>query len=203
MVHGKVHSVTGKLDRVLVIDVEATCWENGKPPDGQRPEIIEIGVCMLDVRTGERVGRQSILVKPEQSHVSAFCTDLTSLTPAQVAGGVSFERACRMLQRKYRARRRVWASYGDFDRRQFERQCHERGITYPFGSTHINVKSLLAIMRGLRHEVGMKHAMELFDLPMEGRHHRAVDDAWNTALLLSHLILDRRAVLDTVPPAAR
>ncbi len=184
---------------MLVIDVEATCWENSKPPKGQHPEIIEIGVCVLDISTGARVDRKSILVKPERSDVSPFCTELTSLTPAQLARGVSFEHACRVLQRQYRARARVWASYGDFDRRQFEKQCQERGIPYPFGPTHINVKSLLAIMRGLRREVGMKHAMELFNLPLEGRHHRAVDDAWNTALLLSHLILERRAVLD---PAA-
>ena len=32
-----------KLDRILVVDVEATCWE-GDPPPGQISEIIEIGL---------------------------------------------------------------------------------------------------------------------------------------------------------------
>ena len=39
-----------KLDQILVVDVEATCWE-GDPPPGQISEIIEIGLCVLDVAT--------------------------------------------------------------------------------------------------------------------------------------------------------
>ena len=39
-----------KLDRILVVDIEATCWE-GNPPPGQTSEIIEIGLCVLDVPT--------------------------------------------------------------------------------------------------------------------------------------------------------
>lgn len=37
------------LDKVLVIDLEATCWEN-EPPKGQKSEIIEIGVALVDVK---------------------------------------------------------------------------------------------------------------------------------------------------------
>nr|MDQ2829840.1 DNA polymerase III [Chloroflexota bacterium] len=40
-----------KLDQVVVIDVESTCWE-GAPPVGEESEIIEIGVCTLDVASG-------------------------------------------------------------------------------------------------------------------------------------------------------
>jgi inhibitor of KinA sporulation pathway (predicted exonuclease) len=187
--------LAGKLDQLLVIDVEATCWENGRPPAGQEIEIIEIGVCTLDIASGAPVDRHSILVRPERSEVTHFCTDLTSLTPDEVCGGVTFEHACQILRRRYRSRVRVWASYGDFDRRQFQAQCSQRGIAYPFGPTHINVKNLLAVMHGLRREVGLQRGLELLGLPLDGRHHRGVDDAWNTALLLSRLLLERRAVL--------
>jgi inhibitor of KinA sporulation pathway (predicted exonuclease) len=37
-----------RLDQILVVDVESTCWE-GEPPDGQEPEIIEIGLCVRAV----------------------------------------------------------------------------------------------------------------------------------------------------------
>ena len=141
--------MAGRLDHLIVIDVEATCWAGG-PPDGQEPEIIEIGVCLLDVFSGARVARESILVRPERSEISPFCTQLTTLCPEQVAQGVSFDRACRILRRKYRAGMRTWASYGDYDRHQFVRQCQERGILYPFGPTHINVKNLVAVLHGLR-----------------------------------------------------
>ncbi len=186
--------MAGRLDHLIVIDVEATCWD-GEPPAGQEAEIIEIGVCELDINSGERVARQSILVKPERSEVSPFCTQLTTLCPEQVAAGVSFERACRILRRKYRTGDRTWASYGDYDRRQFERQCQARGIPYPFGPTHINVKNLVAVLNGLRREIGLEAALALLHLPLEGTHHRGVDDAWNTGLILSRLIMQRRADL--------
>jgi inhibitor of KinA sporulation pathway (predicted exonuclease) len=80
-----------------------------------------------------------------------------------------------------------------YDRRQFERQCQSRYVSYPFGSRHINVKSLLAIIHALPQEVGMAKALELLNLPLEGTHHRGGDDAWNIAGILSELLLQTRA----------
>lgn len=181
-----------KLDKILVIDIEATCWE-GNPPAGQENEIIEIGICTIDVASGERGEKRSILVKPERSQVSEFCTQLTTLSQEQVDQGLDFASACSILQKEYFSKERVWASYGDYDRRQFERQCQSRQINYPFGPSHINVKNLLAILHGLPHEVGMDEALKLIDLPLEGTHHRGVDDAWNIAAILSFCLQQMRA----------
>lgn len=85
-----------------IIDLEATCWEGDVPP-GQVNEIIEIGVCVLNTGTLERTEKRSILVRPERSKVSEFCTRLTSLTPEMVAGGLSFAEACEVLRRDFHA----------------------------------------------------------------------------------------------------
>ncbi|NDJ85258.1 MAG: exonuclease domain-containing protein [Chloroflexi bacterium] len=177
-----------KLDQIVVIDIEATCWKQ-RPPDGQVNEIIEIGICTLDVATGERAEKESILVKPERSTISKFCTELTTLTPEQVEqDGISFKKACQVLRKKYHTRRRTWASYGNYDRQMFERQCAARRVEYPFGATHLNIKNLFAIMMGLKHEIGLVQAIETLRLEMEGTHHRGHDDAWNTALLLARIL---------------
>jgi len=176
-----------KLDRIVVIDVESTCWE-GAPPDSEESEIIEIGVCTLNVASGQRVGREDIFVRPTRSRVSPFCTSLTTLTQEQVDAGVPFAEACAHLQHAYGTKDRVWASYGDYDRRQFERQCAEVGVSYPFGPGHLNVKTLFALMRVLPREVGMDGALELLGLPLEGTHHRAGDDAWNITRILAKLL---------------
>ncbi len=180
-----------RLDRVVVVDLESTCWE-GSPPAGQENEIIEIGVCTLDAHTGERGERASILVRPERSQVSPFCTQLTTLTQADVDGGIGFQESCRRLQKEYATKDRVFASYGDYDRRQFERQCTARGVAYPFGPTHLNVKNLFALHRRLDREVGMDAALRMLDLPLEGTHHRGGDDAWNIAAILARVLGDRR-----------
>ena len=38
------------LDVILVVDVESACWE-AEPPEGQVSEIIEIGLCTVDVKS--------------------------------------------------------------------------------------------------------------------------------------------------------
>ena len=176
-----------KLDHILVIDVESTCWD-GSPPPGESSEIIEIGICPLELSTGRRLGKRSLLVKPKQSRVSEFCTRLTTLTPGQLESGTTFTQACEILRREYQSRDRVWASFGDYDRTMFQKQGEATGVPYPFGPRHLNVKTLFALSRGLPHEVGMGEALNLMGVPLEGTHHRGDDDAWNIAGILAELV---------------
>lgn len=179
-----------KLDKVLVIDLEATCWE-GAPPDGQTSEIIEIGLCVVDIATGDREEPRAILVKPQQSTLSDFCIQLTTLTPEMLADGMGLADACALLEEEYDSHRRTWASYGDYDRLQLLAQCQTWGVPYPFGRTHINVKNLMALKMGLKREVDLRRAMKLLDMPFEGSLHRGMDDAWNIAAVLDW-VLGRR-----------
>jgi len=179
--------MVGKLDVIIVVDVESTSWE-GSPPRGQESEIIEVGIATLDVTTLKRLEKESLLVRPVRSTVSEFATKLTTLTQEQVDAGLSFREACSLIQTKYRARDRLWASWGDYDRRMFERQCQSTGIPYPFGRGHLNVKTLFAITRNLPHELGMADALALLKLPLEGTHHRGGDDAWNITLILAGIL---------------
>jgi inhibitor of KinA sporulation pathway (predicted exonuclease) len=175
-----------RSDRLLnVVDVEATCWP-GAPPAGQVNEIIQIGVCVVDVVGRTRVGRDDILVRPERSRVGAFCTGLTGLTQERVDGGVSFAEACALLVERHEAGSRRWASWGEYDRKQFERQCAALGVPYPFGPRHVNVKAAYAEAHG-RRPMGMAQALSHAGLPLEGRHHDGADDAWNIAALVLSL----------------
>jgi inhibitor of KinA sporulation pathway (predicted exonuclease) len=176
-----------KLDKILVIDIEATCWRD-KIPLEQPSEIIEIGICVLETTTWERLSKDSIIVKPSCSEISPFCTELTTLTPTDIDKGISLKAACNQLQTRYSSPQYPWASYGDYDRRQFESECRDKQVRYPFGSTHINVKTLLALMQQWESEVGMVTALEKLGLPLEGTLHRGVDDAWNIAKILAKLL---------------
>lgn len=181
-----------KLDVILVIDLESTCWE-GNPPPGQSSEIIEIGLCPLDAKTLTRMERRSILVKPVNSEISEYCTELTTLTPEMFGDAGSLEDAVRVLRKEYASKDRLWASWGDYDRRQFERVCSNLKIGYPFGPSHLNVKSLFATAIGQGHELGLDGAYQHLGLNMEGTHHRGDDDAWNIAGLLCQLLASMRS----------
>ena len=89
----------------------------------------------------------------------------------------------------------MWASWGDYDRRQFERVCKEFGVGYPFGISHLNVKTLFSLVHGLSQEIGMDMAYDHLKLQMEGTHHRGADDAWNIAGLLADLLSHVRPII--------
>ena len=180
-----------RLDKILVVDLEATCWE-GEPPAGESSEIIEIGLCVLDVATGERTDNLGILVKPERSSMSDYCQKLTTITPEMLEGGVSFREACSLLVEQFDSTHRTWASYGDFDRVKLLQQCEAWGVPYPFGRSHINVKNLFALQQGLSEEVGLQKAAAMLGFPFEGTIHRGVDDAWNIAAVLDWVLFGRR-----------
>lgn len=178
------------LNYINIIDVEATCWEK-EVPTCMTSEIIEIGIAVLEVNTGN-IESDTILIKPELSTVSEFCTQLTTLTQEQLIfeDGVSFHKACRILMGKFSSRKRVWASYGDYDRTQFRRDCLNKDIVYPFGKTHINIKNLFALVYGLKKEIGTKRALDKLGIEFKGTQHRGIDDAYNIALIMKW-ILDR------------
>ena len=180
-----------RLDSIIVVDVESTCWE-GNSPVGEESEIIEIGYALLDTGSLEQTDNGSFLVCPTRSKVSLYCTELTTLIPEAVEDGITFEEACRLLKTRFDSRSRTWASYGDYDRRQFERQCVSFGVAYPFGPTHLNVKNMFALVHCLPHEVGMDEALRILGLHLEGTHHRGIDDAKNVARILAALLAANR-----------
>ncbi len=177
-----------KLDQLIIIDLESTCWE-GNPPEGQVSEIIEIGICTLDMKTQEVGTPEGIFVLPVKSEISSFCTQLTSISPEMIAQeGIDLAEACQILKKKYKSKERVWVSWGDYDRRQFEKNCGFRNIAYPFGATHLNAKTWFALRHQLSHELGMAEALQHANLPLKGTHHRGVDDAYNIAMLLKSVL---------------
>lgn len=181
-----------KLDKVLIVDIEATCWESANP-EGMENDIIEIGICLLDINTGEISENKGILVKPERSTISPFCTSLTTLTPEMIdKEGIGFKEACGILRKEYQAQSRPWASFGAYDLKQFQRQCAATGVGYPFGPSHINVKTLFALKKRLVHEQGMAGALAILGIPLEGTHHRGVDDAKNIAKILQWILSDEK-----------
>lgn len=183
------------LEKVLVVDIEATCWENeNQKPKGETNEIIEVGVSVVDVRGFRIEESKGIIVKPERSKISPFCEKLTTLTQETVDKGVSFASACSELRKHFRSKDLIWISWGDYDRKQFERQSREQSVEYPFGPRHLNLKNMFALLHGLPREIGMDKALDMLNIQMQGTHHRGVDDACNIASILVDTIRRFRSV---------
>ena len=143
---------------------------------------------MLHLPTRETVEWRSIIVRPELSEISAFCTELTGHTQEGIAAGIPFAEACLVLERDFEAGRRVWASWGDYDRKQIQNQCEAAGIAYPLSQRHTNAKKVFAREFRLKQAPGMAKALSLSGLELIGRHHSGVDDAYNISRLIALLV---------------
>lgn len=178
------------IERVLVIDLEATCWENKTPPLGESSEIIEIGICVLDIRTKTVEKPVSIYISPVASTLSEYCKNLTGITPKMVyKSGVTFTKATDRLVNKYGSKNKAWASFGDGDMEMFETQCLVNDIEYPFGKTYFNVQTLFSMKNQItKMDTGLTSAMSISGLEFEGRAHSGAVDAYNTAILLGKLL---------------
>lgn len=193
-------------NRIIICDVEATCWrrpEEALPtdePQGAQPnEVIEIGACELDTRTGVISNKTSIVIQPKYSKVSAFCTELTGWTQADVDGGRQMFDALRKFDDIFQPKSNdIWASYGAYDRNMLASTGKGSiGILYgirdnqnPFEwmRTHLNIKTLFSLRHHPKREVGMAKALNILKLPLAGRHHNGADDAMNIAEIAKHTL---------------
>ena len=176
-------------DVALVIDFEATCWR-GHPPEGMHMEIIEIGVTGVDYKTKEILFKDTILVKPKFSEISAFCTELTSIDQELIdREGVEFDVACKILREKFKSRVRIWLSWGEYDKNQIQKDCNLKKVDNPFGRIHFNLKPLFSFAFGITQDLGVAGALKHLGIEFEGNAHRAIDDAYNTAKILQEVFI--------------
>jgi inhibitor of KinA sporulation pathway (predicted exonuclease) len=174
---------------VLVIDVESTCWELPEVQGSNEiSEVIEIGVAVVDTKKLEIVQNDSIIVRPQRSKISKFCTKLTTLTQDYVDQGMTFQAAMAILKKNYHCEDRTFVSWGDYDRKMFERNCRDYNIKYPFGPRHLNLKNSFTLLHGLEREPGMDDALSHLAMKLEGTHHRGIDDSKNIARILIHTL---------------
>lgn len=171
------------LSKIIVVDVEATCEKNKQTES----EIIQVGVAELNLAYKSIDSTCNFYIKNIYEPITPFCTELTGITQEHLdANGTDFDSVCYALKSRFLPY--TWASWGDYDRTIFEKNCARKYVPYPFGKTHINVKNLFALKYGLEKECGMHEALDILQLPLIGTHHNAVDDAYNIAKILGILL---------------
>jgi inhibitor of KinA sporulation pathway (predicted exonuclease) len=121
--------------------------------------------------------------------LTPFCQSLTQIRQAAVDAAVTFPNAIAMLKPwLYGFAGVAWASWGDYDRLQFEQDSAFHRVPYPMPGTHVNLKTMFSARQDLRKKLGMAKALRHVGLELQGTHHRGIDDARNIARLLPHCL---------------
>ncbi len=171
----------------VIVDLEATCWEKGSSP--KRMEIIEIGAVKMDGSTFEKLSEFSSFVKPVQEPIlSDFCTELTSITQKDVDSVPVFPEVFKDFLKWIGYEPYYLCSWGEYDLKQFKIDCERNSILLPNGfKNHLNIKKKFCELHGIR-SCGMKRALQILEIPMEGTHHRGIDDARNIAKIFRWIL---------------
>jgi len=169
----------------LVIDLEATCDDGPRVPRHEM-EIIEIGAVLVDPTTLTPLGEWQTFIRPVRHPIlTPFCRKLTSITQAQVEAAPLFPEAIRALAHWLMPHPTpVFASWGAYDKNQLDQDAHHHGIRLPLAGDHVNLKQAFSDRLGVTKRYGMAGALAKRGIPLEGTHHRGIDDARNISKLL-------------------
>ncbi len=162
----------------IILDLEATCWKNRH----EQNEIIEIGALSINDKM-ETVSEFAEFVKPIiHPKLSDFCTELTSIKQSDVDFADTFEKVLTRfwnwidLEQDY-----ILCSWGFYDKSQFKKDCLLHGLNTEWLKKHISLKHQYTKILNLRRNIGMVNALKNEKLPLDGTHHRGIDDARNIA----------------------
>lgn len=177
-------------DYYLIVDLEATCSDDGTVPRHEM-EIIEIGAVMQSSRTFEFESEFQTFVHPvRHAELTDFCTELTGITQSDVAGTPAFPEALEAMKEWMCAfEDSIFCSWGDYDRNQFLQDCDYHQVAYPFKSGHVNIKAKFSLLLGRRKKLGIADAVRHLGMHFEGSHHRGLDDVRNIGRIVRRVCI--------------
>jgi len=116
--------------------------------------------------------------------LTAFCTELTSISQKYVELAPKFTQVMSHLQKWLESfPNYVFCSWGEYDKKQFIQDCAFHNFPYPFSSEHINIKEEFSEYLGVSKKFGMAQALNELGIELKGTHHRGIDDARNIAAI--------------------
>ena len=170
----------------IILDLEATCWRDRSL--NNQNEIIEIGAVKINEKR-EKVDEFCSFIQPKLNPIlSEFCTELTTIEQNDIDQTDGFEAVITNfwnwinLEEDY-----LLCSWGFYDRSQFKKDCELHGMRTDWLKPHISLKHQYAEIKHLRRPMGMGGALRKENIPLEGTHHRGIDDARNISkIFLKH-----------------
>jgi inhibitor of KinA sporulation pathway (predicted exonuclease) len=181
-----VTAVVSGERRIVVVDVEATCWKKGV--FSRKKETIEIGavLLLLDRAHAEWPEFQTFVRPQRLPRLSSFCRELTGISQENVDAAPSFPEALQLfLEWSQPLEQVVLASWSHYDAWQLDLDLEAHGLpklALPF----LDVKKLAAHIVGSKNleETANELAPDCTAMPR----HRAIADARRTARILHRLL---------------
>ena len=162
----------------VILDLEATCWDQW---DKKENETIEIGAVLVDENQQIQSEFQRFIKPIRYPKLSDFCKELTTIKQEEVDNAKFFYEVIEEFKSWFDHKKNDYllCSWGFYDKKQFEDDCKLHNLDTSWLSDHISLKHQYGKIKNLRRNVGMKSALKIEGIELEGTHHRGIDDARN------------------------
>jgi inhibitor of KinA sporulation pathway (predicted exonuclease) len=160
---------------IIIVDLEATCSENRDIVN----EIIEIGA--VKIENGKITSTFNSFIRPILNPIlTDFCKNLTTINQSDVDNARKFPEVLKDFKAWIGTDDFILMSWGFYDKNQFAKDCNLHRLSSSWIKEHKNIKLLFSDKTGCK-PCGMEKALNILHIPLEGTHHRGIDDAKNIA----------------------
>lgn len=172
----------------IVYDLEMTV----RRKKGQVAEIIEIGAVKVVEENGAPRAASTFqsFVRPViVPRLSPDTTSFTGILQQDVDQAGTLPEVIRDFLDWIGPEEYFLCAWGPDDLRQLLHECRQHRIPTDWIVNHNNLQRMLskAFKLEKHQQLGLKNALEMLNIPFSGSHHRALDDAMNTAQILIKL----------------
>ncbi|TCS81045.1 3'-5' exonuclease [Tepidibacillus fermentans] len=166
-------------------------------------EIIEIGAVKIRDDEGrlEVVDLFQSFVRPQRhTTISSKTKEFTGITLDDINRAPTFPEIISEFLSWIGDDEYYLIAWGQDDKYQMLKHCKHYNLSYDWIKNYNDFQWLITkrTSGGKHQRIGLAKAMELFEIPFEGRPHRGIDDAYNTAklfmTLFPTLILEKNGV---------
>ncbi len=178
--------MTFNCDRIVIFDLEATCWE-GRENFHKYREVIALGACILDLKTLEISSKFNVVCKPIRSEISDYCTRITGITKEQAENGEDFGDMCKSVMKELNSKSIPCAAWGNDDEKMYS-ECREKQCRYPFSNEYLNISLLYSLVMGKPYNNGLERSLAELGIKFVGEKHDPFWDAYNAAIVLKHIV---------------
>ncbi|WP_438448317.1 exonuclease domain-containing protein [Gorillibacterium sp. sgz5001074] len=150
-------------------------------------EIIEIGAVKVKDTEGKLQIAETFqtFVKPlRDSSFTAHTTSFTGITLQDIQNAPSLSSAIEAFRQWIGDEPYYMCAWGPDDKYQLVKSCNEHKLPLDWIRNHNDIQKQFSRKHSTEttfRQIGLKRALEMLEIPFEGSHHRAVDDAVNTA----------------------
>lgn len=179
------------MQKFLIADFEFTVYT--KPtgrPRGFFSEILEYGWVLLDKQTSVLSAQDQSFVQPKFFPKQAKeGREFSMITEADLATGIEYPEMVARLNKIYDVEQTYFVAWGDADWYVLKEACSRHNLVLPLTvETYVDLSREYQTFYNLSYRPSLKNALDEQQIKLDGLWHTALDDALNTAKLVTHML---------------